>query len=159
MLHTAIAPTAATRPPVLQLANFHRADRLTEPLLRDWLLPHRDSLFRWTMALAADADARHALAEVAVAIQRLRGTGELTAWLFGAALRAAAQQAQRGGLAEASLAGLAPELRAVLRLVARAELRTEEAMALLPQRMGQVRSRLVQTRLVQTQLLQTRLRT
>ena len=54
---------------------------------------------------------------------------------------------QDGGLPEASLAGLPPELRALLRLVARRALRREEAMALLSQRMDFVRSRLVQTRL------------
>lgn len=143
-------PTPATPHaglPTLQLARFGSPDRLAEPLLRDWLLPYRDVLFRWALSLATDADARRALAEVAVAIQRLRGQAELMTWLYGAALQAAAQHEPQGGLPEAALTGLAPELRAVLRLVSRGEMRPEEAMALLAQRMGYVRSCLVRTRL------------
>jgi len=128
-------------------AAFHPVNRVSEPLFRDWLAPHSDVLFGWTMARMPDADGRRGLAEVAVSIQRLRGRSEFVAWLYGAALHAAQQQARQGGLLEASLAGLAPELRAVLRLVARSELRPEEAAALLAQRMGYVRSRLVRTRL------------
>jgi hypothetical protein len=127
-----------------RLASF-QPPRPTEPLLRDWLQPGRDALFRWTMGMATSADGRRAIAETAVAIQRLRGSGEFVAWLFAAALQAA--QHQHAGLPEASLAGLPPELRALLRLVARRALRREEAMALLGQRMDVVRSRLVQTRL------------
>jgi len=69
-----------------------------------------------------------------VAVQRLRGAGEFGAWLYAAALQAALHQ--HDGLPEASLVGLPPELRALLRLVARRALRREEAMALLAQRMG-----------------------
>ena len=60
---------------------------------------------------------------------------------------AAAAQALTGGLPEESLTGLAPELRTVLRLAGHGALRTEEAMALLPQRLGYVRSRLLTARL------------
>ncbi len=127
-----------------RLASFHPT-RAAEPLLRDWLQPSRDALFRWTMTMATSADGRRAIAEMAVAIQRLRGPAEFGLWLYAAALQAALHQ--DGNLPEASLAGLPPELRGLLRLVARRELRREEAMALLAQRMGFVRSRLVQTRL------------
>lgn len=122
-----------------------------EPALRDWLLTHRDSLFRWTLARGGDAAARRGFAEGAVAIQRLRGEGEFIDWLFAAAVIAARRS--RGALAEADLAGLAPELRALLRLVARAELRVEEGLALLPQRMDFVRQRLVRARLSAPQRL------
>jgi DNA-directed RNA polymerase specialized sigma24 family protein len=128
-------------------ANFRAPAAAPEPLLRDWLAPHLDTLFRWTIARAGSADERRALAEVAVAIQRLRGQAEFGAWLYGAALQAALQQGQQGGLNETTLTGLPPEMRALLRLVARQELRAAEAMALLAQRMGYVRSRLVRTRL------------
>ena len=127
-----------------RLASFHPAPA-AEPLLRDWLQPSRDSLFRWTMAMAASADGRRAVAEMAVAVQRLRGAGEFGAWLYAAALQAALHQ--HDGLPEASLVGLPPELRALLRLVARRALPREEAMALLAQHMGFVRRRLVQARL------------
>ncbi len=123
------------------------ADPSTETFFRVWLTAHRDELFRWTMARTADVEARRGLAEVAVAIQRLRGSAEFVAWLYGAALHAALREAAHGGLPEPLLTGLAPELRAVLRLVARADLRPEEASALLSQRMGYVRRRLVQVRL------------
>mgnify|MGYP007060692705 FL=1 len=119
----------------------------SEPLLRDWLAPHHDTLFRWTIALAGSADDRRALAEVAVAIQRLRGSAEFGAWLYGAALQTARHLGDQGGFNENTLTGLPPELRALLRLVARQELRLVEAMALLAQRMGFVRGRLVRTRL------------
>jgi len=127
-----------------RLAAFHPA-RPPEPLLRDWMRPSRDALFRWTMAMASSADGRRAVAAMAVSIQRLRGTDEFGVWLYAAALQAALHQP--GGMPEASLTGLPPELRALLRLVAQRSLRREEAMALLAQRMGFVRSRLVQTRL------------
>lgn len=118
-----------------------------EPLLRDWLAAHGDTLFRWTMARLGDAQARRGLAEVAVSMQRLYGRAECLAWLYGAALHAAQCQARQGGLAEPMLAGLAPELRALLRLVARGALPPQEAMALLGQPMGPVRRRLLRTRL------------
>ena len=128
-------------------ANFRAPAAAPEPLLRDWLAPHHDTLFRWTISRAGSADDRRAMAEVAVAIQRLRGSSEFLAWLFGAALQAAQQEGGQGGLNEHALTGLPPELRALLRLVARQELRAAEAMALLAQRMGYVRGRLVRTRL------------
>ena len=111
---------------------FH-VPRPPEPLLRDWMLPCRDTLFRWTMAMATSADGRRAVAETAVAIQRLRGPDAYGVWLFSAALQAAWHQ--HGGPPEASLVGLPPEVRALLRLVARRALRREQAMALLGQRM------------------------
>ena len=54
---------------------------------------------------------------------------------------------RRAVLAAQALSGLPPELRALLRLVAQGEMRIEEALALLPQRMDYVRQRLVRTRL------------
>lgn len=119
--------------------------RSSEPALREWLLLHKDSLFRWTLARGGDDAARRGFAEGAVAIQRLRGEGEFIDWLFAAAMLAARRS--RGALVEPALAGLAPELRALLRLVARGDIRIEEALALLPQRMDYVRQRLVRTRL------------
>lgn len=133
-------PNAVT----LRLASFHPA-RVAEPVLRDWLAPARDALFRWTMGMAASADGRRAIAQMAVAVQRQRGPGEFGVWLYATALQAALHQTD--GLAELSLAGLPPELRALLRLVAQRALRREEAMALLHQRLGFVRSRLLQARL------------
>lgn len=130
-LHPAVSPSAAWRS--------------SEPALRDWLLSHRDSLFRWMLARGDDAAARRGFVEGAVAIQRLRGEGEFIDWLFAAAVIAARRS--RGALAESALAGLAPELRALLRLVSRDSVRTEEALALLPQRMDFVRQRLVRARL------------
>jgi hypothetical protein len=129
------------------LASFHPTGRMAEPLFRDWLAAHRDVLFRWAMARADDADSRRAFAEMAVSIQRLRGANEFMAWLYGAALNAARHQARAGCLPENAYVGLAPELRAVLRLVAHGDMRREEAIAMLAQRMGYVRGRLVQTRL------------
>lgn len=134
-------------PVTRRLASFGLMPGTVEPLFREWLAPHRESLFRWTMAHSRQGDARRELAETAVAIQRLRGEAEFMVWLFGAALHAAADQAGQGGVREADLAGLTPELRAVLRLTSRGDLRLEEAAALLSQRMGFVRSRLLQTRL------------
>jgi D-amino-acid dehydrogenase len=100
-------PTAPWAP--RRLANF-QAPRAAEPLLRDWLQPSRDTLFRWTMGMATSADGRRAIAETAVAIQRQRGPDEFGVWLFAAALQAALHQ--DGGVPEASLTGLPPlELR------------------------------------------------
>jgi len=136
---TADAPWVPRR-----LASFHPV-RVAEPLLRDWLQSSRDPLFRWTMGMATSDEGRRAVAEMAVAIQRLRGPQEFGLWLYGAALQAALHQ--HGGLPAGSLTGLPPELRSLLRLVARRELRREEAIALLAQRMDFVRSRLVRSRL------------
>ena len=131
----------------LGLAPFFPAVRRAEPLFRDWMVGHRDVLFGWAMARAQDPAARRGLAETAVAIQRLRGPSEFLAWLYGTAVQLAHAEAARGGLAEPALAGLAPELRTVLRLVSRGGLRPEEATALQAQRLGFVRCRLLQTRL------------
>lgn len=135
------ASTSVLRHPVPAQAAW----RSSAPVLREWLLAHRDSLFRWMLARGGDAAARRGFVEGAVAIQRLRGEGEFIDWLFAAAVIAARRS--RGMLAETALAGLAPELRALLRLVARDEIRIEEALALLPQRMDFVRQRLVRARL------------
>jgi len=124
-----------------------------DPTLTAWLLTHKEAVFRWAMALAgtpplgADVAARRVFAETAVAVQRREGPVRFVCWLFGEALLAAQRHAVGGALPETLLAGLAPELRALLRLVARGELRAEEAWALLPQRMGFVRRSLVQARL------------
>ena len=118
-----------------------------------WLSQHREAMFRWAMALAgtppvgADIDARRIFVETAVAVQRQEGSPRMDSWLFGEALLAAQRHAVHGVLAETLLAGLPPELRAVLRLVARGALRAEEAWALLPQPMEVVRRSLVQARL------------
>lgn len=134
-------------PVARRLASFRLMPDTAEPLFRDWLVAHRETLFRWTMARCSMPQARRELAECAVAIQRLRGDAEFMAWLYGAALQAAADQAGQGGLREADLAGLAPELRAVLRLTSRGDVRLAEAAALLAQRLGYVRRRLLQSRL------------
>ena len=141
------SPTSTRHPTTWvprRLAAFHAAP-VSEPLLRDWLAPSRDALFRWTMGMAASAQGRRAIAEMAVAVQRQRGAGEFGVWLYAAALQAALHQPD--GLADASMAGLPPELRAVLRLVARRALRRAEAMALLAQRLGFARRRLLHARL------------
>lgn len=116
------------------------------PALHEWLRPSRDALFRWVMSMAVCDEGRRAIAETAVAVQRLQGGDALHRWLYATALQAAAAHAPEG-LPERSLSGLAPELRALLRLVSRGVLRREEAMALFGQPIDRVRSRLVQTRL------------
>jgi DNA-directed RNA polymerase specialized sigma24 family protein len=124
--------------------------------MQRWLAAHKDAMFRWAMALAgtppmgSDLAARRTFAETAVALQRLDGPARVISWLFGESLLAAQRHADQGVLPETLLAGLPPELRAVLRLVARGDLRAEEAWALLPQHMGFVRRSLVQTRLSST---------
>ena len=129
------------------LAPLFPVVRTAEPLFRDWMVGHRDVLFGWAMVRAQDTAARRCLAETAVAIQRLRGSAEFLAWLYGTAVQLAHAEAANGGLPEPALAGLAPELRTVLRLVSRGGLRPEEATALQAQRLGFVRCRLLQTRL------------
>mgnify|MGYP000891189175 CR=1 FL=1 len=133
-------------PPIRRLAAFH-PPKARDPLLREWLLPSRDALFRWVMSMAAGAEGRRLVAETAVSIQRLRGEAEFTTWLYATAVQAARLQGDEWP--EASLAGLPPELRALLRLAGRQVLRREEAMALLAQHMAFVRRHLVQTRLAQ----------
>ena len=133
-----LAPAPRPRARIDPLAAGQPAD----PLFRDWLVPHRDALFRWTMRSAVSAHRRRDFAEVSVSIQRLRGHDGFLAWLFCAALQTAHRQVPHGGLPEAALTGLAPELRAVLHRVAAADLRPEEAMALLAQRLARVRRRL-----------------
>ena len=119
-----------------------------DPLFGHWLLAHREVLFRWTLARANEAGTRRVFAAAAVSIQRLRGCAGFDHWLYGAAVQsAAAAQGLTGGLPEACLAGLAPELRTVLRLVARGALRTQEAQALLPQHLSYVRNRLLAARM------------
>ena len=137
----------AAGPVPRRLADFFPQQRNLEPLFRDWLLNHRDVLFSWAMARGQHAQARRNFAETAVAIQRLRGSAEFLAWLYGAAVTAALRESAQGGLPESALTGLAPELRTALRLVSRGELRPEEATALLSQRLSYVRSRLLQTRM------------
>jgi hypothetical protein len=132
-----------------ELAPFRPLGWQPDPLFCEWLAQHEHVLFRWTLQRAADVggERRRAFAEVAVAVQRLRGRDGYIGWLFGAALRAALVQARAGGLPEAALAGLAPELRGVLRLVARRDLGADEAEALLAERISVVRGRLLQARL------------
>lgn len=121
--------------------------------MQRWLAAYKDAMFRWAIALAgtppmgSDLAARRTFAETAVALQRLEGPTRVVSWLFGESLLAAQRHADHGVLPEALLAGLPPELRAILRLVARGDLRAEEAWALLPQHMGFVRRSLVKTRL------------
>ena len=130
-----------------RLAVFRLMPGTAEPLFQEWLVAHRETLFRWTMARCGQAETRREMAETAVAFQRQRSEAECLAWLFGAALQAAADQLAQGGLREADLAGLAPELRAVLRLTSRGDLHMAEAVAMLAQRLSFVRGRLLQTRL------------
>ena len=134
-------------PVARRLAVFRCMPGTAQPLFGDWLVAHRETLFRWTMARCSQPTARRALAETAVAMQRLHGEPEFMAWLFGAALQAAADQAGRGGLREADLVGLAPELRTVLRLTSRGDCRQDDALAMLTQGLNQVRGRLLQARL------------
>ncbi len=144
MVHSPSEFAPASRPGPLRLAAFHRPAP-PEPLFRDWMRPCRNALFRWTMSMAASGDGRRVIAATAVSIQRLRGEAEFIEWLYNAAVQAATHQ--QDGLDESSLTGLPPELRTLLRLVARGELRRVEAHALLAQRMDFVRRRLVQARL------------
>jgi hypothetical protein len=62
-------------------------------------------------------------------------------------MRAALVHARAGGLPETALAGLAPELRGLLRLVARRDLAADAAEAMLAERVSVVRGRLLQARL------------
>ncbi len=129
-------------------ANSGPAPLQDDPPFGQWLLAHREVLFRWTLTRANEAGTRRVFAAAAVSIQRLRGNAGFDRWLYGAAVQsAAAAQRLAGGLPEAALVGLAPELRTILRLVARGALRTEEALALPPQHLGYVRNRLLAARL------------
>lgn len=148
MVHSPSDVAPSSRPAPLRLASFHRP-LPPDPLFRDWLRPWRDTLFRWTMAMAASGDGRRVIAATAVSIQRLRGDAEFAEWIYNAAVQAASHQ--HDGLDEASLTGLPPELRTLLRLVARGEMRRVEAGALLTQRLAFARSRLVQARLSASQ--------
>ena len=140
----ALTPAANTGPAAL----LDTPPKPNDPLFGRWLLSHREMLFRWTLARANQAGTQRVFAAAAVSIQRLRGSAGFDRWLYGAAVHsAAAAHGLPGGLPEASMAGLAPELRTVLRLVARGALRTEEAQALLSQHLGYVRGRLLAARL------------
>lgn len=121
---------------------------LLELPFKHWVAAHRDGLFRWTMLRVAEPGRRRSFAATAVTIQRLRGVEGMDTWLFGAAVQAAASaQVLPGGLPEAALAGLAPELRTLLRLVSRGDLRAEEAKAFFTQPLVKVRCRLLQARM------------
>ncbi len=144
---TAIATADESPVPTIRRpATFFPGVGADEPLFRDWLRGHREAMFRWTLGRAANESSRREFVQAAVSIQRLRGEPEFLAWLYGAALQSASSQGA-GGLPEATLAGLAPDLRSVLRLVSRQAMRLEEAVALMPQRVSYVRGRLLQTRM------------
>ena len=123
------------------------AHRPHDLLLREWLAGSQDALFRWLMAIAVGEEGRRAVAQVAVAMQRLRGSTDYAHWLYATALQAASLQAGDVVAMEPTLVGLPPELRALLRLVAQGVLRREDALALLAQRMGYVRRSVLQARL------------
>ena len=133
-------------PTIRRTANFYPGVGADEPLFRDWLRSQREAMFRWTLGRAADEHSRREFVQAAVAFQRLNGEPEFLVWLYRSALQSASSQGQ-GGVPEASLAGLAPDLRSVLRLVSRQEMRFEEAMALMPQRVSFARNRLLETRM------------
>ena len=144
---TAIATAhESPMPTIRRPATFFPGVGADEPLFRDWLRGHREAMFRWALGRAADVSSRREFVQAAVSIQRLRGEREFLAWLYSAALQSASSHGA-GGLPEATLAGLAPDLRSVLRLVSRQEMRLEEAVALMPQRVSYVRGRLLQTRM------------
>lgn len=121
--------------------------RSSEPTLRRWLAPHQPKLLRWALG-SGDVAARRLLVQstrrATEALQRQRGAMEPADWPFAAAVMAARE---RGVLPESSLGGLPPELRCALRLVARGDLRAENALALLPQPMDRVREHLLGARL------------
>jgi len=139
------SPHACAHPPQPAAGGLASSTRGAppQPRLLDWLAPQTDALFRWAMARQPDADARRGLAEVAVSVQRLHGRGACRAWLFATALQLAAQPARPGSTAAPAFAGLAPELRLLLRAVARGTLPARVAMAWLQQPMDRVRQRLL----------------
>ncbi len=131
--------------------------RPTANTFHDLLMLHNDALLRWVLArvgqpMDPDDPARRAFVEAAAEMQRRRGEPDFSAWLYAAAVRVARRLSGGGGggtqqfLPEAALAGLLPEMRSVLRLVARGGIGVDEANLLLPMPLEMVRRRLVHTR-------------
>ena len=121
----------------------------------DLLMQHNDTLLRWVLArvgqpLDTDDPARRAFVEAAAEMQRRRGEPDFSAWLYAAAVRVARRLSGGDGtqqlLPEAALTGLLPEMRSVLRLVARGGIGVDEANLLLSMPLEMVRRRLVHTR-------------
>ena len=109
--------------------------------LREWLVTHRGRLLRWSHERD---NLNEGLRYAGPALRRLRSEATSIDWMFAAAVMCARLS---GPVPESGLAGLPPELRSLLRLVARDELRPEEALALLPQPMDRVRARLLDARM------------
>lgn len=130
--------TNALGAPLPQSAQLWRSNEAT---LREWLVAHRGRLLRWSRERD---NLNECLRYAGPALRRLRGEVTSIDWMFAAAVMSARLT---GPVPEGGLAGLPPELRCVLRLVAQDELRPEEALALLPQPMDQVRARLINARL------------
>ena len=129
--------------------------RPTANTFHDLLMQHNDALLRWVLARVGqpkdqDDPARRAFVEAAAEMQRRRGEPDFSAWLYAAAVRVARRLSGGDGtpqfLPEAALAGLLPEMRSVLRLVARGGIGVDEANLLLPMPLEMVRRRLVHTR-------------
>lgn len=133
-----------------------RRGALQDLCFNDWLQGHADAMFRWALSCAgapwpgANRASRRAFAELGVAARRRLDDAGWAAWLYDELLRAALRHGRDGGLPDARLAGLPPELRCLLRLVARGALSTPHCTSLLPLRMGRVRADLLQARLRST---------
>ena len=121
----------------------------------DLLMQHNDALLRWVLArvgqpMDTDDPARRAFVEAAAEMQRRRGEPDFSAWLYAAAVRVARRLSGGDGtqqpLPEAALTGLLPEMRSLLRLVARGGIGVDEANLLLSMPLEMVRRRLVHTR-------------
>ena len=129
--------------------------RPTARTFHDLLMQHNDALLRWVLARVgqptdANDPARRAFVEAAAEMQRRRGEPDFSAWLYAAAVRVARRLSSGDGtqlpLPEAALTGLLPEMRSVLRLVARGGIGIDEANLLLAMPLETVRHRLVHTR-------------
>ena len=129
--------------------------RPTAHTFHDLLMQHNDALLRWVLArvgqpMDTDDPARRAFVEAAAEMQRRRGEPDFSAWLYAAAVRVARRLSGGDGtqqlLPEAALTGLLPEMRSVLRLVARGGIGVDEANLLLSMPLEMVRRRLVHTR-------------
>ena len=144
-LLVAAEPTRSVAPaPRPEIHTFH-----------DLVTQHKEPLFRWVLArIGQPGDendpTRRAFVEAAVAMRRRRGETDFVAWLYTAAVRVARRLASGDPgqrlVPETALTGLLPELRAVLRLVARGGIGMDEAGGLLPLPVDHVRRRLVHTR-------------
>ncbi len=129
--------------------------RPTAHTFHDLLMQHNDALLRWVLArvgqpMDSNDPARRAFVEAAAEMQRRRGEPDFSGWLFAAAVRVARRLSTGSGtqqlLPESALTGLLPEMRAVLRLVARGAIGVDEASLMLPMPLEALRRRLVHAR-------------